>query len=301
MAGALWGITALQTYNYFLQYYRVDRPALNLLVGVVFTLDTAHQIIISHMLYSYLVSGWGDLATLGALIWSVLMMVLLTGIIGLVVQTFLIYRVWVLSRRNYIVAGIIALPVVGLFGCSLAYVIQAWPFKLFTDLAKVGGLSRAVNVLGAVSDTVIAIALCYYLWTSKSGIKRTDAIMNRLMLFCVRTGLLTTACAILSLITISALPATFIYICFYSILARFYSFSLLATLNARSDLRKQKGGQGSSFTTSVTLDSNYPSTTNTWNRTGQESRGIVIKQDVETMVSQEYEMKPKGQELGYAA
>ena len=68
-----------------------------------------------------------------------------------------------------------------------------------------------MNALGAASDVAITGALSFYLWTSKSGMKKcdmdclsnlnyvdgshvnsTDAIMDRLILFFIRTGLLTT-------------------------------------------------------------------------------------------------------------
>ncbi|KAJ8091676.1 hypothetical protein PM082_020911 [Marasmius tenuissimus] len=174
---------------------------------------------------------------------------------------FLAYRVWVLSHKNVYVVSVV-------------------------------GFSRAVNVLGAVSDLGITTALSFYLWSSKSGMRRTDAIVNRLILFCVRTGSLTTACAILSLITISVFPNTFVYITFYSTLARFYSISLLATLNARSELRNQTSGTTHSLA-NVSLDNNQ-------NRSGRPVvtsdsdsgvRHIAIKQDVETFVANEYEMK----------
>ncbi|EEB87234.1 hypothetical protein MPER_15502, partial [Moniliophthora perniciosa FA553] len=68
----LWGITSMQTYNYFLQYWRVDRPILNITVGVVYILDTVHQLMLSHMLYIYLVSNWGNPVILATLVWSIL-------------------------------------------------------------------------------------------------------------------------------------------------------------------------------------------------------------------------------------
>ncbi|KAE9394600.1 hypothetical protein BT96DRAFT_185050 [Gymnopus androsaceus JB14] len=61
--------------------------------------------------------------------------------------------------------------------------------------------------------------------------------MNRLMYFCLATGLLTTVCAICSLVSISVWPNTFVYIGFYVVLARLYVNSFLATLNAREKLR----------------------------------------------------------------
>ncbi|KAL0576000.1 hypothetical protein V5O48_005967 [Marasmius crinis-equi] len=222
-------------------------------------------------------------------------MVLLSGFIGLIVQSFLAYRVYVLSRKNIFVVTLVLLPVLGLFAVTVAYFAKAWHFTTFAELALVGGFSRAVNVLGAVSDLCITSALSFYLWSSKSGMRKTDAIVNRLILFCVRTGLLTTACAILSLITISVLPNTFVYITFYSTLARFYSVSLLTTLNARADLRSQTSGTTHSLA-NVSLDNNN----NTSNRTGRPMvttdsdsgvRHIAIKQDVETLITNEYEMK----------
>ncbi|KAK7047795.1 hypothetical protein VNI00_006123 [Paramarasmius palmivorus] len=224
----------------------------------------------------------------------------MSALIGFIVQLFLCYRVWVLSRNNIFVTGVVLLPVFGLFGTTMAYIIIAWSqnFTLFTDLGKVEAVSKTVNAFGAVSDVAITSALSYFLWTSKSGIRKTDAIMNRLILFCVRSGLLTTINAILSLITISVFPGTFIYICFYSILARFYSFSLLATLNARKELRSQTGTHANSFAASVSLE---PNPTGTWNRRPQETasgvRHIAIKQDVETMISHEYEMKDRSQPI----
>ncbi|KAI3605802.1 hypothetical protein WG66_012385 [Moniliophthora roreri] len=291
---SLWGITSMQTYNYFLQYWRVDRPILNM------------TLMLSHLLYVYLVSNWGNPAILATLLCHSVLIDLFYGLtttkafIGFIVQLFLCYRVYVLSRNNYIVTGVVVLPVLALFTITMAYFGTAWSqhFTLFADLARIKGLSVTVNVLGAASDVVITSALSFYLWTSKSGIRKTDAIMNRLILFCVRSGLLTTVTAILSLITIQVYPDTFIYICFYSILARFYSFSLLATLNARSDLRSQTSNGANSFAASVSLE---PNPGNAWSRRPQESsngvRHIAIKQDVETMIDHgEYEMKP-GQAL----
>ncbi|KAL0579930.1 hypothetical protein V5O48_002101 [Marasmius crinis-equi] len=275
LAGALWGITSIQTYNYFMRYYKVDRPIINIMVGAVYALDTAHQFMISHLLYTYLVSNFGNPVILGTLVWSILIMVLLTGFIGLIVQTLL--------RK-----GVSSSP--SRFVCvGHPDKTSRWHFTTFAQLALVGGLSRAVNVLGAVSDVSITVVLSFYLWKSKSGIKRTDAIMNRLILFCVRTGLLTTACAILSLITISVFPDTFIYITFYATLARYYSFSLLATLNARAELVNGTGY--SSFATSLTLEgagnsvqSRRPHTEN-----NTSIRHITIKQDIE--MTHDYEMK----------
>ncbi|KAG7091542.1 hypothetical protein E1B28_010571 [Marasmius oreades] len=293
LAGAMWGVTTMQTYNYFFQYFKVDRPLLNIMVGVIYALDTVHQIMLLHLVYTYLVSNFGSPVILGTLVWSILIMVLLTAFIGLICQLFLTYRIWILSRGKVPVVVVVLLPILGLFTTTLAYFANAWPFTTFAQLALVGGYSRAVNVLGAVSDITITLTLSFYLWSSKSGMRRTDAIINRLILFCVRTGAITTACAICSLITISLLPNTFVYITFYCTLARWYTASLLATLNARSDLRSQSTPHHSLGSTAVSLDSS-----GSRDRTGRAvdaSGGVrhvaINKEGVDTLIPNEYEMK----------
>ncbi|EEB98665.1 hypothetical protein MPER_01787 [Moniliophthora perniciosa FA553] len=122
----------------------------------------------------------------------------------------------------------------------------------YLELKELSVLSRVVNVLGAASDIAITTSLAFYLYTLKPGFKATDAIMNQLILFSVSTGVLTTVCALSSLITISVLPDTFVYIAFYSTLARFYATSFFATLNARNRLRDaNKSGSGSRFVASI--------------------------------------------------
>ncbi|KAE9392051.1 hypothetical protein BT96DRAFT_924959 [Gymnopus androsaceus JB14] len=73
------------------------------------------------------------------------------------------------------------------------------------------------------------------------------------MYFCLATGLLTTVCAICSLVSISVWPNTFVYIGFYVVLARLYVNSFLATLNAREKLRALNRPPGSSFLSNLTF------------------------------------------------
>ncbi|KAH8830593.1 hypothetical protein DL96DRAFT_1593572 [Flagelloscypha sp. PMI_526] len=66
---------------------------------------------------------------------------------------------------------------------------------------------------------------------------RSDTMISRLILFVVSTGLLTSICAVCSLTSILLWGDTLIYVAFYFSLGRLYGNSLLATLNARIDIR----------------------------------------------------------------
>jgi hypothetical protein len=119
----------------------------------------------------------------------------------------------------------------------LAYVAQALRFETFKQLGALKGLSITVNALAAVGDVLIAAVLCIVLHRSRTGFHRSDTMINKLIVFAVNTGLLTSICAVASLISIVVAGNTFLYICFYFSLGRLYSNSLLATLNARNMIR----------------------------------------------------------------
>ncbi|KAI8980122.1 hypothetical protein BD414DRAFT_579724 [Trametes punicea] len=73
---------------------------------------------------------------------------------------------------------------------------------------------------------------------------RTSRLINKLLLFCLNTGLLTTVCAIIALAMLVSFPGTSLYVIFYFMGGRLYSISLLGTLNARADLRRQMEASG---------------------------------------------------------
>ncbi|KAK7053304.1 hypothetical protein VNI00_003930 [Paramarasmius palmivorus] len=292
-AAALWGIVCFQTWCYYKrQDYPSDPIRLKVMVGTTLVLDTTHQVMLCHLLYTYLITNYGKPVVLGELIWSILIMVLLTSFIALIVQLFLTWRIWILSHKNRPVTVLILLLIFAEFGVTIAYFGRSWPMTTYLELKQLSVISRVVNALGAASDVAITVSLSFYLWTSKSGMKNTDAIMDRLILFCIRTGLLTTVCAILSLITITVWPDTFIYITFYSTLARFYSTSFLTTLNARAELRaSNKTGNGNTFIGSVSLTFDPPGSTTIDTSRSQDMRSvahrerrITIKQDVDTII-----------------
>ncbi|KAF8526923.1 hypothetical protein BU17DRAFT_61898 [Hysterangium stoloniferum] len=69
LVGVLYGILTLQMYSYY-QKFPKDPSHLKCLVGVIWVLDTLHTIFVTHMVYTYLVTNFGDYLALGHNIWS---------------------------------------------------------------------------------------------------------------------------------------------------------------------------------------------------------------------------------------
>ncbi|KAF8868944.1 hypothetical protein BD779DRAFT_1590374 [Infundibulicybe gibba] len=94
-----------------------------------------------------------------------------------------------------------------------------------------------VNALAAAGNVLIAATLCTLLHRSRTGFRRSDTMINKLILFAVNTGFLTSLCAVASLILIIVAGDTFLYIAFFFCIGRLYSNTLLATLNVRKMIR----------------------------------------------------------------
>ncbi|TDL20087.1 hypothetical protein BD410DRAFT_805328 [Rickenella mellea] len=206
-------------------------------VLLVWALDTTHQALITHTAYTYLVTWYGQPAQLAIIVPSLLWEVVFSALICFLVQSFLVMRIWRLSHKNIWLVGGIMFLVVAELALSMLYVGEAIPLKTYAALTKIVNLSRTLNALAAVSDVAIAGALIFLLNSQRTGFRSSETIINRLILFTMNTGLLTSICAIMSLITITVLPTTFVYISFYVTVSRLYTNSLLATLNARKGIR----------------------------------------------------------------
>ncbi|KAI0334098.1 hypothetical protein GY45DRAFT_146125 [Cubamyces sp. BRFM 1775] len=216
ICAVFYGVSLSQMYYYYTRYPR-DPLYLKVLVAAVWTTDTIHQILISHSIYWYLVTNYGSPVTVGLLSPTIIVEVFFQAFTGLFVQSFFAARVWK--------------------SVAMAYAIKATHFQTFLDLGKIKALSISINAFAAAGDVCIAAILCTILQVSKTGFEKSNLLINRLIIFSVNTGLLTSICACMSLITILSLPNTFVYICFFFLIGRLYSNSLMATLNARKGLR----------------------------------------------------------------
>ncbi len=90
--------------------------------------------------------------------------------------------------------------------------------KTFDELVQIKGVSMSINGLAAAGDVAISIAICTMLESSKSGFGWSNHVINRLvrltsslhrraligiqMIFAINSGLLTSLCAIMSLICV---------------------------------------------------------------------------------------------------
>ncbi|GLB41344.1 hypothetical protein LshimejAT787_0905590 [Lyophyllum shimeji] len=249
LSAVLLGVSLVQTFYYYMAYPN-DPWYLKYLVAATAFLDTAHMMMISHMLWYYLVSGYNDPARLERIVWSLVMEALCTGLTGCLVQCFYLTRVWVLSKRNKFLTGFILLIVLATAAMGTVWVILAMQLKTYDDLLTISGITISINALSVTSDVLIAGSLVYMLHHARTGFRKSDTMINKLMIFVVNTGVLTSLFAIAALLSIVLDPYRLIYAGFYYCIGRLYTNSFLATLNGR-EMVKRSGEDTSNMLNSI--------------------------------------------------
>ncbi|KAM5546002.1 hypothetical protein V8D89_000128 [Ganoderma adspersum] len=272
LATTIYGITVLQTYTYFRRYPN-DSTGLKVLVGLLFILDTTTTGCIAAGLYGYMVTDFGRPDQLSVTPISLAVEEGVTVVIATLCQLFFAHRLWVFSKQNkFLTFSIIALALGGL-GPGIAITVHLFAnkdiFTLGSDYIRI--LSGFANGLAAVCNIVIAAGLCWYLQTGRTGYKRTDNIVDKLIVYAINRGVLTTACQTGHMITAVAFPGHFYFIPFAWCLGKLYCNTVFAMLNVRQSLRRHDVVDTALEAGSRILDS----TTHAGDSAGAESLGTI--------------------------
>lgn len=93
--------------------------------------------------------------------------------------------------------------------------------------------------LGTSADVLLVAMLVACLHNSRTGIQRTNSVINLLILYSVNTALFPTVIGVVCLIVFLAMPNSLLYIPFYIQIANLYLVSLVASLNHREVVLEQ--------------------------------------------------------------
>lgn len=116
-SAVIFGITCCQAFYYYRSdHAKRDAWYVRLMVSSLLIISTAQEVLIAHFIYNYLVENFSDLCALSKkVVWSFPAETLLTSIIELLVEGFLVYRTWRLGHNVY-ASGLCALCVLAAFG-----------------------------------------------------------------------------------------------------------------------------------------------------------------------------------------
>ncbi|KAF4610712.1 hypothetical protein D9613_007296 [Agrocybe pediades] len=273
VASLLHGVSIVQAWYYFT--HQKDPWGLKSIVAAVMFFDTIHEILISHTVYTYVVTDWGNADELDKIVWSLIVSTFslalsvnlmpfcvfegrrfnsvprpkLSDFAGVAIEQrkqaadgnsvyTRPWRAWLCDRIHWNVVRIKILNLQGLVSCLDTIRIH---FQTYQQLAKLKYLSILVNALAAAGDVLIAASLCALLHFSRTGFQRSDTMINKLVRTMPSSSTVIAHNHVLGqhwrLDKITVAGNTFLYIAFFFCIGRLYTNSLLATLNARKSIR----------------------------------------------------------------
>ncbi|GAA5845770.1 hypothetical protein JCM3766R1_000311 [Sporobolomyces carnicolor] len=283
------GIVLSQVFQYHVNFPN-DRSVYKSIVYGLLVLDLTHTAINVWTMWDWCVTNYGGFQHLAMSPWSYGAAQVLLGVIALVCRTFYAYRVWVVSKRSNLVLPIVIMILsLASLGCAIGAAITVFTKKYFSKFAE---FSWGISVWLAIatgSDAVITGSLVYYLAKSKSGglhstnsqvavahsciclelIKRSPRfstricrIINKLIELLVSTNGLTVLVGFVTGLLFWTIDAPY-HIGLNLTLAKFYTSSLLVSLNAHVELERRLNQHSSATESHGLTEIGVTSTTRT--------------------------------------
>ncbi|KAJ3545579.1 hypothetical protein NM688_g5609 [Phlebia brevispora] len=256
----LTGILTLQIFKYY-NYYSRDPRALKIIVGAIYVFDLAQFASIVDFTWWYLVRNWGNITSITVVRISYGLAVLFATPVIFGVQLVYVYRIYRLSPwPKRALLPLSALLCLVLLECAFGFRAAAFglhtiPFTVANhERTSQCGIQasdvqqeltyRAKNYVvglwlgsGAAADVGIASALVYNLVTRRTGFKRTDTLITKLVVYSINTAAFTSVIAVVDIICFYAMPTNNVHLGLNMLLCKFFSNSLLASLNTRDERR----------------------------------------------------------------
>ncbi|KAJ7091080.1 hypothetical protein C8R44DRAFT_817719 [Mycena epipterygia] len=232
----LYGIQTLQTFNYHSDFPK-DSRLLKTTVAVVWLLELGHTTCICHALYFMTIKFYGHPEHIGSPPISLILTDLFTPIISIIVQTFFALRVRVVSKRWPIPILCFVLNFVR-FVANIGFVVKLLQHPEFSyAVTTLHWLVTLANSIAPAVDIIIAGSLCYFLWQVRdSEFHHTKRMVDTIILWTLETTLATSLAGLMTLILFLTRDDLAWFV-FYTIQAKVFSNSLLASLNGRKRLR----------------------------------------------------------------
>ncbi|KAK0435777.1 hypothetical protein EV421DRAFT_1908465 [Armillaria borealis] len=265
IAAVLFGITNLQVVIYYKKYpddWWFYRYSMGFLCFFAKVLDALHVTLSTHALYFYLIDMYGDL--MGALESNNLSMKLqldVNVVIAVYVQGYK-FRCYSEAPKSYNALGymlsgygnalgahfhkvllwFVLLTVAASLGAAIfvVYDISIVPSLIAASTIKTAIYTFSSTV--AAADVIIALVMSYYLRKGRAstGFSSTASLILGLMQLVIASGLATSACSILTLITFIVLPESLVFLGIHFALSKLYINSILAMLNYRREKQVNK-------------------------------------------------------------
>lgn len=265
----LLGLLSLQVHAYS-RAYKSDAQWIRIFVYSLYTINVLNTVFIAIYLYTAVIIHFGDEHYLATATWAFDTTPAMTGIIAAMVQLFYAWRLTILTRSFTVPAAIVVTTLLGLVG-ALVTTYYCTSFMYFEDFVEFKAWPIVWLISGCVSDVIITISLVCHLQRHKTGDKRTDALVDKIVRLTVPTGALTAVVAIVAICVylVPGIHPAGLHHLFNFPLSKLYSVSLMSSLTSRMREGSRLGNSG-------------PTTWSVWRSRGDRPTTMVSDMVLET-------------------
>jgi len=204
------------------------------LVACLWLLDTICTMLAMHVCYNYTVSHHARPLALLEIVWSLRVVVFLSGLLAFITHLFFAYRVHKLSGHNALVSATIGVTAMIRIGFSTAAMVLTWVMPNFARfLSLYSAIVSCTFGAAALSDIAVTACLFYFLCASEKPFSSSDSLFDKFLVYVINTGLLRSLVAVTALICIVTMKSNLVFIGVFFILSKMYTNSFMAVLNAR--------------------------------------------------------------------
>jgi len=240
----LYGVVTYQ----FLVYRNTkfnDPLWLKSIVGVLFAVDTLHSAVAIYAAWQTCVTNYANPSSLAVISWTIPFTAVATSVAAIFTQFFLGHRVYKLTQSKPIVGVIGLFSVIGfVFGVYAG--IRSGIIKQVADFAPLNPFVICWLGFQTGADLLITFVLSFVLMRSRTGFRKTDTVINRLIRGAIQTGLFASLFALADLFSFVLHKNTNLYAMFAYPIGRIYTNTLLDTLNSRIELKLMSANDNAS-------------------------------------------------------
>ncbi|KAF9462202.1 hypothetical protein BDZ94DRAFT_1309851 [Collybia nuda] len=229
------GLVTVQVIVY-IKLYPMDPLGVKALVLLIWFLDLIHTGFTWAALWEYLIVYFGDTESADIITLCLALTILLTAIL-----TFVVQWIHLLSNKNWYITSPIILLAIGRLGSASATSAEMIYLQSF-DLFKLNfrWLFSLGLAFSSAVDILVTLSLFFLLQKSRSNSLTLDHVIDSVILYTFEIGSVTCAATIVSMICWLTMNDNLIFMGLHFVIGKFYANSLLATLNARYELRRSR-------------------------------------------------------------
>ncbi|KAJ6511529.1 hypothetical protein C8R47DRAFT_737566 [Mycena vitilis] len=263
LSAAVWGVSFVQTFLYFMMYERDSRKLKFSYCQSV--IDTANEIVVLKSVWPALILHWGRVDILGKSEGTIELIhhVWVAAIVAAVVQSYYTWRIYTLSGRKRLIPclliPLIAWQIIGLGPYNFLALGHA-AVSAGKQTQQLTAVAISLRATGAAADILITVSMIYLLTKPNAQFTSTQKLVFRLLVLSINSGAWTAILAVLDFISIVALPVDFTFCIFELPICSLYLSTLLVNLNARKflselptsmDLRDMSGNRNTNQSASA--------------------------------------------------